>query len=79
MNAISPVDIALGATAPGLPVWIGALTLMMRYGLTGCTHAGQQAADLIERIADHADTDSETRLLALKMCDKLRDAMASRS
>lgn len=42
---------------------IGALTLLLRHGLTGCPRSAEQAADLLERIADAPGVDRDMRRL----------------
>lgn len=42
---------------------IGALILLLRHGLTGCPRSAEQAADLLERIADAPGVDRDMRRL----------------
>jgi len=42
---------------------IGALALLLRHGLTGCPRSAEQAAGLLERIADVPGVDRDMRQL----------------
>lgn len=48
---------------PPTELWAGALSLLLRHTLTGCSRSASLAADLLERIADSPETDEETRSL----------------
>jgi hypothetical protein len=41
----------------------GALSHLVRYQLTGCTHSAHVAAQLLDQLADRADVDGDTRSL----------------
>ena len=47
--------------SPGL--WAGALNLVLRHHMTGCSLAAHQAATLLERIAGCPEVDDDTRAL----------------
>ncbi|HMV54348.1 MAG TPA: hypothetical protein PLX20_09130 [Rhodocyclaceae bacterium] len=49
--------------SPEARLCIGALTLLLRHGLTGCSRAAEQAADLLERIAAAPGVDRDMRRL----------------
>ena len=53
---------------------IAALSLVLQHQLTGCTRAGQSAANLLERLAGNAGLDAHTRELCERMSDRLCDA-----
>lgn len=57
------------------PLWAGALNRLLRHELSGCSHAGRQAAGLLERLAEHPETDGETRALCERMSQRLLDAL----
>lgn len=59
---------------PHAELLAGALSLLLQHTLTGCAHAGHQAAGLLERIADQQDLDRETRQLCERMSQRLADA-----
>jgi hypothetical protein len=48
---------------PSPELWAGALSLLLRHNLTGCTHSARQAATVLERIASCPEVDAETRAL----------------
>ena len=50
---------------------VGALTLLMRYDLTGCSHAASQAATLLDRLSDLPELDRDTHRLCDQMSIKL--------
>lgn len=52
-------------------LWAGALNLLMRHELSGCSHAARQAAGLLDRIAEQPDVDRETRTLCERMSERL--------
>lgn len=58
---------------PNSELWAGALSLVLRHDLTGCTLSAQQAASLLARIADHPDVDQETRALCEEASLRLSD------
>ena len=58
---------------PNTELWAGALSLVLRHDLTGCTHSARQAAALLARIADHPDVDLETRTLCEEASLRLTD------
>lgn len=49
----------------------GALHQLLRHNLTGCEQAAHQAARLLDVLSEHADLDSDTRSLCVRMCAKL--------
>jgi hypothetical protein len=59
------------AEMPGIELWAGALNLLLRHELSGCEHAGRQAAGLLERLAEHPGVDAETRVLCECMSERL--------
>ncbi len=58
---------------PPIELWAGALSLLLRHGVTGCAQSALQAADLLERIADHADVDGDIRALCEQASLRLTD------
>ena len=56
---------------PGTPIWAGALSLLLQHQETGCIHAGRQAADLLERLAEDGDVDAATRGLLERAANRL--------
>lgn len=48
---------------PATPLWAGALSLILTHGESGCPHAAQQAARLLEALSDADDLDDATRSL----------------
>lgn len=48
---------------PPTELWAGALSLVLRHSLTGCSHSAHQAANLLDRLADCPGMDEETRNL----------------
>ena len=50
---------------------IGALNLLLRHGLTGCPRSAEQAADLLERIADAPGIDRDMRRLCVEASQRL--------
>lgn len=61
---------------PALPMplnalWAGALSLLLRHDETACPKSGQQAADLLDRLADDPTLDRETRALCARASDRL--------
>lgn len=48
---------------PSHELWAGALSLLLRHHLTGCTVTARQAATLLDRIANCPEVDAETRAL----------------
>jgi hypothetical protein len=65
------------AEMPGIELWAGALNLLLRHELSGCEHAGQQAAGLLERLSEHPGVDPETRALCECMSERLIHNRAS--
>lgn len=59
---------------PGIPLWAGALSLLLQHQETGCVHAGRQAADLLERLAADNDVDAATRDLLERAANRLPNA-----
>jgi hypothetical protein len=57
---------------PTSSLWAGALSLVLIHSETGCRHAAQQAADVLERLADTEDLEQETRALCERASDRLR-------
>jgi len=51
----------------------GALLLLLRHDFTGCTRAAHQAVGLLERIAESAGLDTESRDLCHRMSDRLQE------
>jgi hypothetical protein len=51
----------------------GALILLLRHDFTGCARAAHQAAGLLERIAESAGLDTESRDLCRRMSDRLQE------
>ena len=64
---------------PNSDLWAGALSLVLRHDLTGCAVAASRAADLLARIAEHADVDPEMRTLceeaSMRLIDRHLEAM----
>lgn len=58
---------------PNTELWAGALSLVLRHDLTGCTLSAQQAASLLARIAENPDVDEETRTLCEEASLRLSD------
>lgn len=58
---------------PNAELFAGALSLLMRHQLTGCTHAASQAASLFDRLSDTPELDEETRCLCDQISMKLAD------
>lgn len=58
---------------PHAELLAGALILLLQHNLTGCHHAGHQAAGLLERLADQQDLDRGTRTLCEQMSQRLTD------
>lgn len=58
---------------PHTELWAGALSLLLRHGLTGCTQSALQAADLLGRIAEFPDVDNDTRMLCEQASLRLTD------
>lgn len=56
---------------PHAELLAGALILLLQHNLTGCNHAGYQAAGLLERLADQQDLDRGTRTLCEQMSQRL--------
>lgn len=56
---------------PGIPLWAGALSLLLQHQETGCMHAGRQAADLLERLAADDEVDATTRDLLERAANRL--------
>lgn len=56
---------------PGIPLWAGALSLLLQHQETGCMHAGRQAADLLERLAADDEVDALTRDLLERAASRL--------
>lgn len=48
---------------PTTDLWAGALSLLLRHNLTGCTHSARQAAAVLDRISSFPELDDETRTL----------------
>lgn len=44
-------------------ICLGALSLLLRHGETGCSRSAQLAAELLDRLADAPDLDPDTRAL----------------
>lgn len=59
---------------PNAELYAGALSLLIRHDLTGCTQAARQAAGLLDRLADLPCTDDETRGL----CEAMATHLATR-
>lgn len=55
------------------PLWAGALSLVLIHAETGCQHAAQQAANLLEHLADDESTEANTRALCERASERLRD------
>ena len=55
----------------GSELWAGALNLLLRHELSGCEHAGRQAAGLLDRLSEHPDVDVETQDLCERMSERL--------
>lgn len=64
-------------------LWAGALSLVLRHDLTGCTVAARQAADLLARIAEHPDVDPDMRTIcdeaSMRLVDRHMEATRCRS
>lgn len=52
-------------------LWAGALSMLLRASETGCPKSVRQAADLLDRLADLPELDSDTRDLCLRASDRL--------
>jgi hypothetical protein len=52
---------------------IGALSLLLKHHETGCHHAAQQAANLLERLADACELEPDIQDLFERACFRLRD------
>jgi len=63
---------------PHAELLAGALILLLQHNLTGCIHAGHQAADLLERLADQQELDQGTRSLCEQMSLRLTDGTPGR-
>lgn len=50
---------------------VGALSLLLRHGLTGCARSAAQAAELLERIADAPGVDGDMRRLCAEASERL--------
>lgn len=48
---------------PSSELWAGALSLLLRHDLTGCSVAARQAATVLDHIACCPEVDAETRSL----------------
>lgn len=48
---------------PSSELWAGALSLLLRHDLTGCSVTARQAATVLDRIASCPEVDAETRSL----------------
>lgn len=69
----------MSTAAPATNLLLGALTLLLRHQLSHCAHSGLLAADLLQRLADSAGIDSETRQLCeLVSCRLYQDSPAAR-
>lgn len=69
----------MSTTAPATNLLMGTLTLLLRHQLSHCAHSGLLAADLLQRLADSAGIDSETRQLCeLVSCRLYQDSPAAR-
>jgi len=69
----------MSTAAPATNLLIGTLTLLLRHQLSQCAHSGLLAADLLQRLADSAGIDSETRQLCeLVSCRLYQDSPAAR-
>lgn len=60
---------------PPNDLWAGALSLLLRANETGCPKSVRQAADLLDRLADSPDLDSDTRNLCQRASDRLDATM----
>ena len=58
-------------TQPTATLFAGALDHLMRYTLTGCSHAAHHAMNLLERLSDQQDVDREPRCLCWRMSEAL--------
>lgn len=58
-------------------LWAGALSLLLRHNETGCAKSARQAADLLDRLADSPDLDSDTRNLCQRASDRLGTTIPS--
>lgn len=54
----------------------GALSLLLRADETGCPKSIRQAADLLDRLADSPELDSDTRTLCQRASDRLGSGSA---
>lgn len=57
-------------------LYAGALNLVLRHDLIGCTRSTRLAADLLERLADSSTVDDDMRLLCARMSERMLDQMA---
>lgn len=55
------------------PLWAGALSLVLVHAETGCQHAAQQAANLLDHLADDEAMEANTRALCERASERLRD------
>ena len=58
---------------PSPLLYAGALSLLMRHHLRGCAQSANQVADVLERLAEIPEIDSETRLLCEQLSRRLND------
>jgi len=69
----------MSTAAPATNLLMGTLTLLLRHQLSHCVHSGLLAADLLQRLADSAGIDSETRQLCeLVSCRLYQESPAAR-
>ncbi|QLI81677.1 hypothetical protein HZU75_09100 [Chitinibacter fontanus] len=56
------------------PLWAGALSLVLIHAETGCQHAAQQAAKLLEHLAADDAMEATTRALCERASERLRNS-----
>ena len=54
-------------------LWAGTLSLLLIHSETGCQHAAQQAANLLDRLADNVAIERQTRELCERASRRLRE------
>lgn len=58
------------------PLWAGALSLVLIHAETGCQHAAQQAAKLLDHLAADDAMEIATRALCERASERLRNSAA---
>ncbi len=69
----------MSIATPSTRLLMGTLTLLLRHQLSHCAHSGLLAANLLQRLADSAGIDNETRQLCeLVSCRLYQESPAAR-